>query len=184
MNNNFSEEILTRSLKTSPEIKILICHILNKFNISLNRQEIVSILQEGDIANYFEINSAIKQLVDDKNIKNLGNNSNIYKITSTGKIIAEQLIDNLPKTVKEKAEKTTLLHLKNIKSRNENKVDIIKNNNGYNVLCVISGGTFDLMSVNIYVPTLERAMEVKKNFYKNPINLYSTVLKALTNDSK
>ena len=91
MNNNFSEEILTRSLKTSPEIKILICHILNKFNISLNRQEIVSILQEGDIANYFEINSAIKQLVDDKNIKNLGNNSNIYKITSTGKIIAEQL---------------------------------------------------------------------------------------------
>ena len=48
-----------------------------------------------------------------------------------------------------------------------NSIEKIKN--GYNVNCSVSGGDMELMKFSIYVPDIELARIVRKNFHKKEL---------------
>ena len=64
----FSEGIAPGGLRAQNEIKLLVCYLLKSLDRPLSRVQINEILQEYPIANYFEVNQAISDLVKSGNL--------------------------------------------------------------------------------------------------------------------
>ncbi len=110
------------------------------------------------------------------------NSKEFYTLSENGRMIADQLETTLAHTVKEKAYACAVKLLAEKKTERENSVEIIKTENGFNVICKISGGDIDLFTFTLYAPSFEQAMMIKKNFYESPSTVYKVMLALLTKD--
>ena len=182
MLDEFIDGVAPGGLREKNDIKLLICYILSGIDNSLSKDDIISILKDNDLANYFEASDAFSDLISKKLIHTDSKDSSLYTITDEGKMIAKQLDVSLPISVREKALKAALNTLARAKIRKENTVKIEKNDFGYFVNCNISGGNIDLMSLKLYVPDIMQANMVKENFHKDPELVYSSMLAILTQD--
>ncbi len=174
----FTEGVKLGGLVNKNQIKILVCYILNSVKVPLPPNILTEVFQSTELANYFETADAIKKLVDNSSIKI--DENGCYMIQEKGAQVVTNLENTLPATVKETALVGVNFLLNMAKSEKENRVQIDKLDNGYNVTCHISGGDFDLMSLTVYVPDYEQAEIVKKNFHKNPEHIYQLLLATLT----
>jgi predicted transcriptional regulator len=175
----FTEGVYLGGLNDRQEIKILICFILDKLSKPLKKSDITSTLQNYGLANYFEASQAFSEMVDNNNIAPDENNEGYYVITESGKMIVKELSGTLPATVKEKALKSANTYLERIKSEQENKVSITKNSRGYNVTCCVSDGEFDMLELTLYAPDINMASVIRDNFYKDPSEIYYSILSLL-----
>lgn len=166
-------------LRTTNDIKILICYMLYSVKTPLTKSQIIEILIEKGLANYFEVTDAMQGLIKEKHIKE---EKGSLVVSPSGEIIATRLDVDLPYTVRTTAVETALAMLNKIKIEKENPVEIVKTNIGYNVSCHISGGEFELLSFTIYVPEYEQAKLVKKNFQNDPTTFYNNFIKSLINN--
>lgn len=180
--DTFTQGVSPGGLKEKQEIKILICFILDKLAKPLKKGDVTSILQNYGLANYFEASQAFAEMAASNNICLDEENEGCYVITESGKIIVEELSGILPVTVKEKALKSAEIYLERVKNEQENKVSITKNSNGYNVKCSISDGEFNMLELTLYAPDMNSASIIRDNFYKNPSEIYYTVISLLTRD--
>lgn len=182
MLDEFIDGVAPGGLREKNDIKLLICYILSGIDNSLSKDDIISILKDNDLANYFEASDAFSDLISKKLIYTDSKDNSLYTVTDEGKMIAKQLDVSLPISVREKALKAALNTLARAKIRKENTVKIEKNDFGYFVNCNISGGNIDLMSLKLYVPDIMQANMVKENFHKDPELVYSSMLAILTQD--
>lgn len=165
-------------LRTKNDIRILVCYILNSVKGPLSGVDIIKILQEKSLANYFEATDALSSLTAREHISL--DEEGCYQILPTGREIAASLDITLPLSVRDKALEAAFTLLSEAKIQRENKVEIERTEFGYNVNCHISGGDFDLMRFTIYVPDLFQARMVKKNFHRDPEGLYKLFLTSIT----
>ncbi len=180
--DTFSAGVAPGGLRDIQEIKILICYIFDKLDIHLRKSDITAILQNYALANYFEVSQAFSQMVLNNNLSIDPEDSNYYLITPSGKMISEELSDNLPLTVKEKALKSAENYLKRLKTEKENTVNIKKTPFGYTVNCKVSGGDFNMLEIKLYAPDITAATVIKNNFYKMPEKIYEDVVSMLTSE--
>lgn len=180
--DKFTAGVAPGGLTGKNDIKLLICYVLSGIDNSLSKDDIISILKDNNLANYFEASDAFSDLIAKGLIYIENDNDKLYTVTEEGKMIAKQLDISLPISVREKALKAALNTLAKAKIQKENTVKIEKNDLGYLVNCNISGGNFNLMSLSLYVPDIMQANMVKDNFHKDPEILYSTMLAILTHD--
>ncbi len=180
----FTAGVELGGLRSTSDIKLLICYMLASINQPFSKDDILFVLQENGLANYFEINSAFADLVNNGNIRNDTTEPSKYVITDAGKMIATQLTTALPISVREKAVAAALSLLAKIKREKENKVSITQCPTGYSVNCNISGGQgLELLSLNIVVPDSMQAELVKRNFQNEPNLIYSCLLALLTKNT-
>lgn len=180
----FTAGVSLGGLRSKNDIKLLICYVLSSIKQPLSKDDIISVLQENDLANYFEINDAFSDLIGNNNICQSPDNPSSYIITETGKMIATQLDTALPISIREKSLSAAINLLAKIKRENENTVTIKEEKNGYSVTCNVSGGTdMDLLTINLFVPDKKQAELVKRNFQHNPDLIYSCTLALMTNNS-
>lgn len=180
-NEVFTAGVDWGGLTTQTDIKILVCYMLKSVPVPLASNDVQMILQTNGLANYFEITDAIASLLKTGQIEEIENNH--LKITESGIEIASMLESDLPISVREKALTSAFSLLKHAQIEEENRVEIKQTEFGYDVTCHISGGSFDLMCFTLYVPDLQQANMVKKNFHKNPENFYKLVLSTITGDN-
>ena len=122
-------------------------------------------------------------MVANNNIVTDEKDNNYFVITESGKMIVEHLSGTLQSSVKEKALKSAELYLERIKSEQENKVTIQKNDWGYSVKCSVSGGDFNMLELTLYAPDINAASMIRDNFFKNPGNVYHNIIFMLTSDN-
>lgn len=182
--DTFDEGIIPGGLRSKNEIKVLICYLFHTVNDSLSKNIVVAAIQNESLANYFETLSAFDDLVQNENLRECENCSKdkTYILTENGKMIANQLETTLSYTVKDKAYVCATKLLSQKQTEKNNSAEIIKTDVGYNIECKISGGDIELLKFTIYAPTLEQAILIRKNFYKNPTLIYNIVLSLVTND--
>lgn len=171
-------------LRSKNDIKLLICYLLSNVEEGLTKDDIVKVLQENSLANYFDAINAFSELVSSNNISLCKDKPEKYCVTETGRMISTQLDISLPLTVRQKALSTALSLLAKDKIEQENQVFIEPTTNGYNVTCHISGGEIDLMSFSLYVPDIMQANLVKKNFHNNPEVIYRCMLSLVTQNKE
>ena len=176
--NTFSGGVEPGGLRSRQEIKVLICYMFCKIG-SMSKENVLSALQEKGLANYFEAGEAFSELVYGGNL-NLDKNTGKYTISESGKLISDQLYSSIPLSVRENAVDSGIAVIKRAKIEEENKIKIEQNDFGYNVVGSISGGEFDLLKFSLYVPDINEAEKVKKNFRGDPEALYRMVLSVLT----
>lgn len=176
--DTFDEGINPGGMRSKNEIRILICYLIKSVKAPVSKELILESLQKDGLANYFEASACFDDLVKNRHIAVNGNNK--YILTEDGMMIATQLEDSLAYTVKEKAFHCVMMLLEEEKTERENKVEIVKNERGYNVKCSITSEGLTILSLEFYVPDYEQAKLVKKNFRKNPELLYKTTISVLS----
>lgn len=176
----FSEGVAPGGLRSQNDIRILVCYVLKSVNAALSESDIITILQEKSLANYFEIQDAISQLLAHNNI--MRNSEGDLEICDSGRNIADNLDTALPLSVRDKALEAAVRLLTRAKHERENQVEIEKTENGYQVNMHVSGGSMELMSISVYMPDKKQARMVKRNFHQNPGKIYELLLAALTDD--
>lgn len=177
----FTAGVRLGGLRSKNDIKLLICYMLKSVNQPLSKDEIVSVLQENGLANYFEINDAFSDLIGNNNITHAPDDTSKCVITESGKLIATQLDTALPISIREKTLTATLGLLAKIKRENENTVTIENAPNGCSVSCNISGSDdINLMTINLFVADSKQAELVKLNFQEDPHLIYTCMLALLT----
>lgn len=178
----FTAGVNPGGLRSKNDIKLLICYILASIKDPMTKEDVTSILQNNNLANYFDVSDSFSDLFENKNIMKISENSNLYTVTESGKLIATQLDTALPISIREKALCASINLMSKIKRETENTVDIKKDENGYSVKCNISGGEVNLLSFDLYVPDKLQAEFVKENFQQNPGVIYECLLALLTKD--
>ena len=177
----FSAGVEPGGLWNKNDIRILLCYILASVNAPLARQDLTRIIQEKGLANYFEVEDALATLLKQGNIAQ--EEQGFCAVTRGGLEIANSLDATLPLSVRDKALEAAFTLLAQAKAQRENRVELQKIKQGYQVTCHISGGDMDLMAVTLYVPDRAQAEMVKRSFYKDPEGVYKLVLASLTKDT-
>lgn len=167
-------------LRSKQDIKLLICYLLSSIPQGLSKTDLINVLQDNNLANYFEVASAFDELLKQGNLTEAQEEENFYTVTASGKMIAQELDVSLPISIREQVLSAALSLMAQQKRERENTVTIAKIENGCQVECHISGGEMDLMSFTLYVPDMMQAKLVKRNFQKDPQLIYSCMLAALT----
>lgn len=176
----FDEGIIPGGMRTKTEIKMLICYIFRAVKKPLSKELVVSAILEKALANYFETCSCFDDLVKLGNLKKSEKGEKLFELTKDGMMIADQLENNLAYSVKEKAYACTLELLEKQRIEKENKVTITQTENGCYVNCSISGGDMNLMNFQLYVPDINQARLVRKNFHKSPETVYKVMVALMT----
>lgn len=176
--DTFDEGISLGGMRSKTEIRTLICYMLKAVGAPMTKENVISALMEKGLANYFETGSCFEDLIRNQNIVQVEENK--YYITPAGEMIARELEDTLAPTVRERATQCALMLIEKERKEKENKVTIQKCDNGYTVTCSISGGDMELLSFSLYVPDINQARLIRKNFYKNPSMFYSVMIAMLT----
>lgn len=181
--NAFSAGIEPGGLRNKDEIRLLICYVLESVDKPMSLNSMIRILQETGLANYFEGVEAWGSLEKNKNIAPTPEDPSLFTVTASGRMIATQLENELPSSVRDKAVGAALMLFHRQRAEKENAVHIKKLENGYNVSCHISGGDMDLFHFDLYVPDSAQARVVKRNFHKNPDRIYNIMIAVLTKNT-
>lgn len=176
----FTAGVAPGGLRNRGEIRILICYLLASVDAPLSKDDIVGILQENSLANYFEVTDALSDLEENGNITADKDKVGVYTAAESAHLIARQLDTALPVSVRERTISAALNLLARVKREQENRVAIEQSENGCMVHCHISGGDMDLMSFSLYVPDMPQAKMVKKNFQEDPERVYRCMLALVT----
>ena len=167
-------------LRTKNEIRILICYLLSSVKAPLSKEDILNIVQDNGFANYFEVTDALSELAEHGNIIVSGEKKELCTASDTAKLIAKQLDTALPHSVRDKAVAAAITLLAKAKREQENSVEILRDERGYQVRCHISGGNLELMSFTLHVPDKFQANMVKEQFHNSPETVYRMMLALVT----
>ena len=176
----FTAGIEPGGLRSRNEIRILVCYLLTSVQAPLAEDDLVEIIVENGLANYFEVTDAIAEMAEKGNIVLTEEKPRMCTAGDSAKMISKQLDVELPPAVREKALCAALNLLDRAKRERENTVEIAPAEHGYRVTCHISGGAEDLMAFSLYVPDLAQAGIVKKNFQGSPETVYRMLLALMT----
>ena len=180
-NNTFSEGVVPGGLRSAPEIKLLICYLLKALDQPLSRSQINEILQEYPVANYFEVNQALSELVKNGSvISELSGDAE--QMTLPGKLVFDvsRIEKSLPRSVREKALSAALQVLARERVKRESRTEVEKLPHGYHVSFTISDMGTELLSLKVYVADEGQIETVKRNFYDRAVTIYSDIISALT----
>ena len=176
----FDAGIELGGLRIREDIKLLVCYLVKSVD-SLTKTILNETIQESGLANYFEVNDALSDLVKYGNITvEYTEDDEILHITENGKNAAEVLETNLPKTVREKAINSAIRLMTLARRKQENKIDVEKLDKGYNVTFTLQDGDDELMKLTVFAADSMQVDIIKQNFLNDPVKLYSNILSALT----
>ena len=175
--------ILPGGLRNRSNVRLLICYIINSIKKPIRKDLVITAMQKNGVANYFEILDAFNDLQNKQNIIQTDAEKDLYTVSKSGKLIAANLSDELPITIRERAMETVTELLMQERNETENVVDIVKIGNGFMVDCHIKGEGNDLFAFQLYVPDAKQARLVKKNFQSNAEMIYKMMIATITNNS-
>ena len=179
--NAFNEGVARGGLREQSEIKLLICYLLKTLRRPLSRSQINEILQEYPIANYFEINQAMSELVKNGTvISELKNDEEVLSLTPRAELDVTSIERSLPRTIREKAVSAALQVLTRERIKRESRVEVTALSPGYHVTFTIIDADTELLKLTVYVADEKQIEVVKRNFFDNAVSLYSDVISVLT----
>ncbi len=180
--NAFSEGIDPGGLRNTRDIGILICYLLDTIQTPFSKKDLIEIIQENGLANYFETTAAVSELIKNKNVTE---ENEMLTISPNGVLISHLLHTNLSLSVRQKAVAATMKLVERKKLEEENPVRITKaEGGGYHVTMRITDGMRDLMSLTLFVPDKREASAVVRKFYEDPQRLYSILLASVVGNQE
>ncbi len=175
--------IIPGGLRNRSNVRLLICYVINCLNKPVDKDLIITAMQKNGVANYFEILEAFNDLLNKQNIIKSNGTQDLYTLSKSGRLIASNLSDELPVTIRERTLETVIELIMQEKNERENEAEIIKIQNGYMVDCHVKDSENDLFSFKLYVPDAKQARLVKKNFQNNAEMIYKMMIATITNNA-
>lgn len=176
----FTEGVEPGGLRSRNEIKTLICYLVSHLDIPLTKMQLNAVICEEGLANYFELNQALSEVIDNGNVRVAEDNEDpeLY-ITQIGKQNTATLENDLPYTVRESAFNAAVRLQTRLRRESEHRIDIVRLENGCNITMSVLDGNDALMTVTVFVADYEQALAVKEKFLSDPVTIYSNIVSML-----
>lgn len=164
-------------LRSVSSISIMVCYIVANMNGKVTADIIVQAMDEGMLANHFEVTDAIAKLIENGTIVEAEDGA----LTLNGNINSSiDLIEkDLPYTVRERSMHLVQKIIAKETYRRENEVAIVKNGNAYSVNMRICTESLEFMNLSLYAPTIDQANSIKERFLTDPVKFYDTIIEAI-----
>ncbi len=167
-------------LVNSTEIKVLICYVLKSMKEPVPVSKLCEIMFYDGIANNFEVSDCIEALIKNGNIVCVDEKEQTYTITESGRNVAETLKNTVPLSIREKACKSTLKMIAEIKNAKETDISIVRQGENTFITCSALDNDTPIMSVQLLVSDESQAMSIKSKFLENPSEIYSKIIDLFT----
>lgn len=181
---SFDEGVALGGLRSKEEIKILISYVLKKIDQPVLRERICDFLIEDSIANYFEINQAISEMIEDEALLCRLDENGSETVTLMGKAYFRiDEVDNLiPKSIRHKALAAATRILNRERIEKSSNVSVEKVKDGFLVSFGIDDEGETLFRMSVFVTDELQVETVKKNWFDKAAAIYSSVMSELTLD--
>ncbi len=177
----FASGVTFGGLRNMLEIKILVCYILDRVKEPMQRKLLCECLQDGGLVNYFDLVSAIDDLIGNGMIYGHDSDGEEYlTVTQSGKTNSQALETTLLPSTREKAVNAALKILARAKAERENKVNIKRTETGFIVEFTIKGFGEELMNLSLYAADILQADKLRDAILSDPVGIYSSVIDSLT----
>lgn len=177
MGKAFTAGVEPGGLRSTEEIKTLVCYLLNSVKEPVPRDLTLEVIAGNGMANFFDTGIAIEELIKQEHIAE--NGSGLLVITPTGAEIAEVLAISLPFALRERSVKLALQLLTRMRRQRDAYVNTEKTPHGYEVTLALKDGERNMLSVTVTAADSMQAAVIKQNFLDDPTFLYRTTIAVL-----
>ncbi len=177
--DTFTEGVEPGGLRNRNEIKTLICYLVAHLDTPITKGQLNTIICEEGLANYFELNQALSEVIENGNVSITEGEDPELLITSIGKQNSQTLESDLPYSVRESALNAAVRLQTRLRREREHKIEITRLDNGCNITMSVLDGDDELMTVTVFVADYEQALAVKEKFLSDPVRVYSNIIALL-----
>ena len=163
------------------DVKVLILFVMSRVNYPVNMQEIYELCYQDDCLSYFDVCTAIPEMVKSGHLRELEGEK--YEITPKGRETGDLTVDSIAFTVKQRAENAVSRFNRQIRRSSFVKTQIIPRDKGdFSVLMSLDDEMGNLMTLELMAPDQRQAVRLGKLFEKKAEDLYNLTMMELLDD--
>lgn len=173
----FTAGIKDGGLRSVASINLIVCYVIANIKEKVTAQNIIDTMDEGMIANHFEVSNAISKLKSQGVINE--NRDGSLELNGSDKAMIDLVEKDLPLTLRDKSIKICQRLIAKETYQRENKAEITTCDGGYNVTLHVSDKNNDFMSLTLFAATLTQAEVIKEKFITNPVRVYENLIDSI-----
>ena len=160
------------------DVKVLILFVTSRANYPMSVQEIYENCYVDDCLSYFDVCTAIPEMVSTGHLKE--SEEGRYIITERGREDGATTADSIAFTVRQKAENLINRFNRQLKRSSYIKTQIIPREGGeYSVIMSLDDEVSNLMTLELVAPDQRQAVRLAKLFEKKAENVYNLTMTEL-----
>ena len=160
------------------DVKVLILYVMARVTYPVTTQEIYELCYQDDCLSYFDVCTAIPEMVTSGHLKQLGEEQ--YEITDKGRHDGELTQDSIAFTVKQRAENAVSRFNRQLRRRSFVRTQTLPRENGdYSVILALDDDTGNLMTLELMAPNQRQAVRLTQLFESRAEELYSLTMTCL-----
>ena len=163
------------------DVKVLILFVMARVGYSVNTQQIYELCYQDDCLSYFDVFTAIPEMVASGHLKQLEDDT--YVITEKGKADGSLTEDSIAFTVKQRAENAVSRFNRQIRRSSFVKTQILPRESGdYSVIMALDDEMGNLMTLELVAPDQRQAVRLGKLFEKKAEAVYNLTMAELLDE--
>lgn len=163
------------------DVKVLILFVMARVGYPVNIQQIYELCYQDDCLSYFDVCTAIPEMVISGHLKALENER--YEITEKGKTDGALTEDSIAYTVKQRAENAVSRFNRQIRRSSFVKTKIHPREGGdFSVIMALDDEAGNLMTLELLAPNQRQAIRLSKLFEKKAEAIYNLTMAELLDE--
>ena len=163
------------------DVKVLILFVVARSGYPVSCQEIYELCYQDDCLSYFDVCTAIPEMVKSGHLKALADDK--YEITEKGKNDGALTEDSIAFTVKQRAENAVARFNRQMRRSSFVKTQVIPRESGdFSVIMSLDDEMGNLMTLELVAPDQRQAVRLSKLFEKKAESVYNLTMTELLDD--
>lgn len=162
------------------DVKVLILYVTSRVQYPVNCQQIYELCFQDDCLSYFDVCTAIPEMVTSGHLKQEGDT---YEITPKGREAGELTADSIAFSVRQKAENAVARFNRQIRRSGYVKTHVVTRDSGeIAVVMELRDDAGELMKLELVAPDQRQANRLSRLFEKKAELVYNLMMTALLDD--
>ena len=163
------------------DVKVLILFVAARASFPMTMQEIYEVCYQDDCLSYFDVCTAIPELVVSGHLREVGEGS--YEITEKGRQDGSVTEDSIAFTVKQRAENASARCNRPLRRSSFVKTQILPRESGeFSVIMALDDEQGNLMTLELMAPDQRQAVRLSKLFEKKAEDVYNLTMAELLDE--
>ena len=165
------------------DVKVLVLYVMSRVNYPVTVQQIYDLSYQDECLSYFDVCTAVPELVKSLHLQELENNS--YEITEKGRADGSLTQDSIAFSVRQRAENAVNKFNRQIRRSSFVKTQILPRENGdFSVIMALDDEMGNLMTLELMAPNQRQAVRLGRLFEKKAETIYNLTMTELLDDEE
>ena len=163
------------------DVKVLILFVMARVGYPVNVQQIYELCFQDDCLSYFDICTALPEMVESNHLKNVENDC--YEITEKGRETAKLVEDSIAFSVRQKAENAVDRFNRKARRSSFVRTEMTQRENGdFSVVVSLDDEMGNLMKLELVAPNQRQANRLSRLMEKKAEAVYNLTMAELLDD--